>query len=77
MSKVGSKSFPYTAKGKQDAKKESKKSGKKVTMSKSGKTALQEMFDVEQYEAKAGKKDKETKKDKALESMKGKKKSKK
>jgi hypothetical protein len=34
MPKVGKKSFPYTAKGKADAKVEVKKSGKKMSMKK-------------------------------------------
>jgi hypothetical protein len=34
MPKVGKKSFPYTAKGKADAKVEAKKSGKKMSMKK-------------------------------------------
>lgn len=34
MPKVGKKKFPYTKKGKQDAKKYAKKSGKKMTKKK-------------------------------------------
>ena len=37
MPKVGKKSFPYTAKGKADAKVEAKKSGKKMSCGCGGK----------------------------------------
>lgn len=52
MPKVGNKSFPYDKAGKAKAKKFAKKKGKKVTMSKRGKTALQDMFDMEQSKKK-------------------------
>lgn len=77
MPTVGKKTFPYTKPGVDKAKAVAKKTGKKVTMSKKGTTALQEMFNVEQYEAKTGKKDKETKKDVSLEKKMMKKKGKK
>jgi len=37
MPKVGKMNFPYTAKGKEDAKKATKKPGKKMVMKKMGK----------------------------------------
>lgn len=37
MPKVGKMNFPYTAKGKADAKKAAKKTGKKMVMKKMGK----------------------------------------
>jgi len=37
MPKVGKINFPYTAKGKADAKKAAKKSGKKIVIKKMGK----------------------------------------
>lgn len=71
------KEFPYTKKGEAKAKVVAKKTGQKITMSKKGKTALQDMFEMEQKEMKSGKMDKETMKDTKEEMMAIKKKGKK
>lgn len=70
MPSVGKKEFEYNKSGLKKAKKFAKKTGKKVTMSKRGKSALQNMFEIEQREAKAGKSDKETKADRKAEAKK-------